>query len=250
MVQSTEICKENYQPGKYQGTPPTPMNKIHDQLPWDQFNKDELSQAEERKEREKETEEKKKEDEAKGGMSALIGKASEAVAKVSEAVGEGFQKITNNGREKIEESQRQRMGERFPLGDGERLMYEYTCNLISADKPTSGYLYVTTQHLAFWSDLGDYHMKLFIPWAKIMSLQRGITKDKEEGKGVHINLVTNQDLKTDALLVYTNDKDLHSLFKFHAVHDPVSDYNDHALNVIDHAWRCATNKGDTIPGRT
>jgi len=219
------------------------MAKIQEQLPW-------CSSEADRRQREKDAEESRREAEAKGGVSSLIGKATEAVVKVTEAVGEGLEKLTNTGMEKIEETQRQRMGERFTLGDGERLMYEYTCNIISGEKPTSGVLYVSTQHLAFWSDLGDQKMKLFIPWAKIVSLQRGNTVEKDDGKGVYINRVANQELKTDALLVYTDDKDLHSFYKFHAVHDPISSYYDHALNVIDHAWRCATNKGDTIPGRT
>lgn len=239
MSTQQQIIELAYDPQTYNGSHPPELSPVSEMLPWDKAAADEKQSEEDRRKREKEAEDKKKEEEKKGGWSSLLGKASEAATKVATSVGDSVDKVSRDMREKIRASQEARFKANLSLSDGENLLYEYACSTISAGVSVSGYLYVSSSYLSFYSLNGNSRMKFSIPLKTVVSIQHAYALPTKDGKAPFIQIVTNPNVKTDSFLIYTSDKKLHSFFKIGSVHDPVSSFYDHAFNVIDHAWRGA-----------
>ncbi|XP_062861835.1 TBC1 domain family member 8 [Trichomycterus rosablanca] len=65
-----------------------------------------------------------------------------------------------------------RFEQRFGLPSREKLVAHYSCCCWKGRVPRQGWLYLSTNHLAFYSFLLGKEVKLLIPWADVTSLER------------------------------------------------------------------------------
>jgi len=247
MVQSqdtTDILKENYEGCAYQGAAPTPLPKVKEDLPWEQIAQKEEELQQKFEETVQISDDKQREMEDKGGVASVIGQVTDVVTKVATTVGHGLHKLTREAILALEDAQKTRVKERFPTEKDEVLMYEYSCHVLTGENvPVDGWFYITSLHVGFFSDCGEYKMKLWLPLDKIVSIQRGFSKKSLIGKDVTVELASSEEVNsekkssTDAILIYTSENEVHKFYGFGVLHDPISSYIDHAWNVLDHAWR-------------
>eukprot|EP01099_Mayorella_cantabrigiensis_P003850 TRINITY_DN2892_c0_g1_i1.p1 TRINITY_DN2892_c0_g1~~TRINITY_DN2892_c0_g1_i1.p1 ORF type:complete len:265 (+),score=87.30 TRINITY_DN2892_c0_g1_i1:67-861(+) len=229
-----------YDPQVVQGPPPEPLPPSKELLPWDKLALEEKQKEEEKKRKEKEAHEKKEkeaQEKKKGGFSSVLNKAGEAAKKVAADVGEGVDKVKKDVRGKIETAQENRFKQQMALPESEKLWYEYTCTVQNGQTPFNGYLYVSDNYISFHAQSGGVRLKFSIPLKSVVSVQNGVALPVSDGGAPFVQLILNQRVKMDAILVYTSDSRVHLFYKFRTYHDPVSSFHDHAMNVIDHAWR-------------
>jgi len=244
MVQSSTeaILKENYHATTYKGQAPTPLPKVQEELPWEKLAQQEKELTEEVEEKKVNAERRADELFEQGTLSGIVGKVGEVMTKISATVGQSLHKLTLEATNKLEEAQKTRVQERFPVKKDEHLMYEYSAYVFTEETSTSGWFYITTEHVGFFADCGDYRMKIWIPLDKIVSIQRGASLPRADNKGVFVQMVESEDVPTDAILIYTDEGEVHKFYNFHVLHDPISNYYVHAWNVLDHAWRDSTEE--------
>ncbi|XP_051566555.1 TBC1 domain family member 8 isoform X2 [Myxocyprinus asiaticus] len=65
-----------------------------------------------------------------------------------------------------------RFEQRFGLPQREKLVTHYSCCCWKGHVPRQGSLYLTTNHIAFYSFLLGKEVKLLVPWAEVMRLER------------------------------------------------------------------------------
>uniref|UniRef100_A0AAY4BEC6 Rab-GAP TBC domain-containing protein n=1 Tax=Denticeps clupeoides TaxID=299321 RepID=A0AAY4BEC6_9TELE len=71
-----------------------------------------------------------------------------------------------------QEDVRVRFEQRFALLRRERMLVHYSCCLWKGHVPRQGWLYLTTNHLAFYSFLLGKEVKLLLPWAEVTGVER------------------------------------------------------------------------------
>jgi len=222
--------------------PPLPIAPITDPLPSERRALEMARKREDDETRNVEAKVKAEQQKEKGGLLNKLGAvASEYSTKAQIAGGSAFVSAEDKAAKMAEEHATKRFHAAFPtLADTERVLADHACRVLSASGPIHtlvGHLDVTPDFLCF---LGDDKVTFSIPLADVVSIQRVVTLDTEDGGVPHVMQIPRPDVVPTAIAVYTRLGHLH-------VFDRVKGLRD-ALNVLDHAWRAAAGGKIPVPG--
>jgi len=236
-----------YQPCSIIEQPPEPAAPCQEMLPWEKYEQEQRLEEAKRNEKLREAQERSYIEAQKGGIDSIIAKASETATKISTGIGEGVEKMEQGIRETLYQAQRSRFVKDIGIikpevqAEPEILWFEYTCKVLNGNIPVPGLLYVSTNFISFYHELGNEILRFVLPLESIVAIHHAVTLELKNSEHPFLQQVLNQNVKFNSLLIYTNDQKVHSFFGFGVLHDPLADYTEHAWNVIDHAWRKAKN---------